>query len=70
MSPTPCMGGWCGKRAACSHYTTQSRAEPAERLCIPGADGVGAEMPIRILRQVGSWESAVSLLAPAERLAA
>lgn len=58
MTAPACMGGWCGKRAACSNYTTESRSEPVERLCIPGADGVGADIPIRIIRPVGSWEAA------------
>jgi hypothetical protein len=40
---TPCMGGWCRKRAACDHYTAPD-GEPVERLCAPGMDE-----PVRII---------------------
>jgi hypothetical protein len=40
---TPCMGGWCRKRAQCLHYTA-SVGEPVERLCKPGLDE-----PVRII---------------------
>jgi hypothetical protein len=42
---TPCMGGWCLRREGCPHYTSASRATPAERLCVPGRDGVLREAP-------------------------
>lgn len=35
----PCMGGWCTKREKCPHHQTESRRNPAERLCPPGRDG-------------------------------
>lgn len=41
---TPCMGGWCRKRAMCLHYTATA-GEPVERLCAPGADH-----PARIIK--------------------
>lgn len=34
-----CMGGWCTRREKCPHFHAVHRAEPAERLCIPGQDG-------------------------------
>lgn len=34
-----CMGGWCTKRDQCAHYYAEG-SEPAERLCLRGADGV------------------------------
>lgn len=55
-APQPCMGGWCGCRSGCPHYLTTDRRQPAERLCMPGADGVGADAPIRFHRPVGTWE--------------
>jgi hypothetical protein len=42
---TPCMGGWCSRRDGCPHYTTRSKAQPSERLCVPGRDGVLREAP-------------------------
>jgi hypothetical protein len=39
------MGGWCLRREGCPHYTSASRATPAERLCVPGRDGVLREAP-------------------------
>ena len=52
-----CMGGWCRIRNKCPHYTDAARGpEDAERLCIQGHDGCGAEQPVRIHRAVGSWE--------------
>ena len=38
-----CMGGWCAKRDHCPHFHADERRQPAERLCVPGADGVGIE---------------------------
>lgn len=40
---TPCMGGFCQKRARCPNYTEADRnvEEPAERLCWRGQDGFG-----------------------------
>lgn len=35
---TPCMGGWCGLREKCPHFTSAQR-NPSERLCITGQDG-------------------------------
>lgn len=35
---TPCMGGWCHSREQCPHYHAEA-GEPAERLCVRGADG-------------------------------
>jgi hypothetical protein len=41
MSGPACMGGWCSLRNGCPNYLTrQGRGEPAERLCVKGADGV------------------------------
>jgi hypothetical protein len=36
------MGGMCAIRVGCPNYeaTGRSRAEPSERLCVKGADGV------------------------------
>lgn len=34
-----CMGGYCRKRDGCAHYGLVTQA-PAERLCIPGRDGI------------------------------
>ena len=34
-----CMGGFCARRDKCPHYTAEGH-EPAERLCLPGEDGV------------------------------
>ncbi len=36
---TPCMGGWCGLREKCPHYTSPKWRDPSERLCIAGQDG-------------------------------
>jgi hypothetical protein len=37
---TPCMGGWCGLREKCPHYTAiGANRNPSERLCLPGQDG-------------------------------
>lgn len=37
---TPCMGGWCGLREKCPHYTAASVGrKPSERICLPGLDG-------------------------------
>lgn len=51
-----CMGGWCTKRDHCPHFHATDRRQPAERLCLPGADGVGVERPVVIHRPVGAWE--------------
>lgn len=40
-----CMGGWCRIRERCQHYGARDGAEPAERLCEPGRDGVLAAAP-------------------------
>lgn len=40
---TPCMGGWCRKRAGCLHYVAAD-GEPVERLCAPGLDE-----PVRVI---------------------
>lgn len=54
---TACMGGWCRIRERCPHYTGAVRStRDADRLCIPGADGVGESHPIRITLPAGSWE--------------
>jgi hypothetical protein len=45
-----CMGGWCTKRDHCAHFHADDRREPAERLCVPGSDGVGLFQPIVIHR--------------------
>lgn len=49
-----CMGGWCTKRDHCAHFHATDRRQPAERLCVPGADGVGRSVVIH--RPVGAWE--------------
>jgi hypothetical protein len=36
---TPCMGGFCARRAQCPNYHAIG-GEPEERLCIRGQDGV------------------------------
>lgn len=36
---TPCMGGWCGLREKCPHFTSPQSRNPAERLCITDQDG-------------------------------
>ena len=52
-----CMGGWCRIRDRCPHHTAAFRGfSDAERLCLPGQDGVGADQPIRITLPAGSWE--------------
>ena len=53
-----CMGGWCTKRDHCVHFHAENRSEPAERLCMPGADGSGMDQPVVIRMPVGSWETA------------
>lgn len=59
---TPCMGGWCLKREYCMNHNSTSQREPAERLCIPGHDGKGADTAVVIFRPVGSWERGASTL--------
>ena len=39
-----CMGGHCLKRSNCTNYHAEDRREPAERLCLPGDDGVGRDV--------------------------
>ncbi len=39
MTAKPCMGGWCALRDRCPHHEPTGR-KPAERLCVPGQDGV------------------------------
>jgi hypothetical protein len=69
MSAPACMGGWCTKRNGCSLYLTDDRQEPAERLCMKGFDGVGAEFPVRIHKPAGSWErGAGGLLATSDAM--
>ena len=51
-----CMGGFCRKREYCSHYHASERQERRDRLCIPGADGVGADVQVVIRMPVGAWE--------------
>ena len=41
-----CMGGFCGKRNGCEHYRAEDRSEPSERLCVPGADGIGRDVQV------------------------
>ena len=55
MTPA-CMGGFCKKRDRCGHYWADDRNMPSERLCEPGADGVGMEAPVRLHATVGTWE--------------
>jgi hypothetical protein len=38
------MGGFCGIRESCQHYTTEDRSNPSERLCEPRRDGEAVEM--------------------------
>lgn len=61
-----CMGGWCAKRDHCPHFHAENRRQPAERLCVPGADGVGIEFPIVIRTPAGAWERVPSRLQPAD----
>lgn len=66
-----CMGGWCRIRSRCAHYTAAARAaDDADRLCVPGHDGVGADVPVRIHRAAGTWERGRSagLLRPASTM--
>lgn len=65
MSVQPCMGGWCTKRQHCPNYHAEDRREPEERLCMPGADGVGIDQPIRLQRAAGTWERRPGLMAGA-----
>jgi hypothetical protein len=51
-----CMGGWCSIRNKCPHYNSAYRQEPADRLCIPGSDGVGMAIPMQWHRAAGTWE--------------
>jgi len=34
------MGGWCKRREFCSHYLAKPSKTAAQRLCVPGRDGV------------------------------
>lgn len=54
-----CMGGWCHLRDHCGHYHAENRANPAERLCLPGQDGVSDVVFMRITKPAGAWESAL-----------
>lgn len=47
-----CAGGWCRIRERCQHYNTHDRREPAERLCIPGKDGVKRQMGMPVIVHV------------------
>lgn len=62
-----CMGGWCGIRERCPHYAAgHASRTPAERLCMPEFDGVGADIAVRITLPAGSWERKhAALLRPA-----
>lgn len=60
-----CMGGWCAKRDHCSNYHATDRSEPAERLCQPGQDGQGVDVPVRLHRDAGTWERPAGLMAAA-----
>lgn len=55
-----CMGGWCRIRDKCPHFHARDTSRPAERLCVPGADGVGQFIPMLWHRPVRSWERAGS----------
>jgi hypothetical protein len=46
-----CMGGWCLRRECCDAYHAGNRRDPAERLCVPGEDGVLKESPVQFLPQ-------------------
>ena len=46
-----CLGGWCRIREGCDHYHADDRAHPAERLCIPGRDGLRYGMPQTLRRE-------------------
>jgi hypothetical protein len=51
ISMKPCMGGFCRIRESCWHYNAPDKANPAERLCIPGRDGMRRplEIPVRVI---------------------
>lgn len=66
MTITPCMGGWCTQRDRCPNYHSESRAQPAERLCEPGQDGIRDGYPVRIHRPAGQWERLPSQVTPAD----
>lgn len=51
-----CLGGWCRKRDRCVNYNAPDKRWPAERLCVPGRDGVGLDVPVRWHMPVGAWE--------------
>ena len=51
-----CMGGHCLKRNYCANYHAADRREPAERLCVPGADGIGRDLPVFIHTQSQTLE--------------
>ena len=53
--PTPCMGGWCRLRDHCAHYQAEDRAEPAERLCVPGQDGSSDVVAVRLHMPQSYW---------------
>lgn len=57
MSRKACMGGWCSLRSKCPHYAVRDARDPAERLCVPGNDGVGMAIPMHWHSPVGSWET-------------
>lgn len=47
MSLQQCMGGWCGQRDKCRHYTAPATPgqQPAERLCGDDAEPTLREAP-------------------------
>ncbi len=50
-----CMGGWCLRRDGCRYHDGMRSARPAERLCIPGRDGVLKPPPARAEPARPSW---------------
>lgn len=66
MSVQSCMGGLCARRDHCANYHAASIDQaPSERLCSPGHDGEGADMPVRVHRLAGTLERMPGLMAEA-----
>lgn len=55
-----CMGGWCLVRENCQRYSACTGADPVERLCQPGLDGVLKGYAVCLYRPAVTWERAHS----------
>ena len=50
-----CMGGWCKMRDKCRHFHARNSTEIAERLCLPGQDGVSDVFNVVTWLSSGEW---------------